>query len=190
MFRSFASQTFLRHGFLVLLLGLTWLLLARAQATPITVNFYQSGFTGGGYISGTLTGEDLNNDHIIDASEFAPFYASDIVSFSGNALLPTFSWQGFYFGPQLNLLTMELGMWSEDLGLGPSGVSGSWDYFSLFSPDNPLQGEIEFSNQQELVRLVTRQSAVVTAVPDGGSTCVLLGLALGALSLAHRRRLS
>jgi VPDSG-CTERM motif len=187
MFRPFASETLLRRGFLVLLFVFTWLLLTRADATPITVNFYQSGFTGGGFISGSLTGEDLNGDHIIDANEFQPFYSLDVVSFSGNALLPAFSWQGFYFGPELNLLTMQLGVWSEDLGIGPNGFSGSWEYFSPFSPDNPIQGDIEFSNEREFVQLTTGQRAVVTAVPDGGSTCVMLGLALGALSMVRRR---
>ncbi len=178
----------LRRGFLVLLLSLSCILSPQARAVPITINFYQGGFTGGGYISGSLTGEDLNNDHIIDANEFQPFYSSDVVSFSGNSLLPAFSWHGFFLGPNLDLLTLQLGVWTEDQGGGPLGETGIWDYYSYYPPGNPIQGDIEFFSPLEFIHLTTTQ-AVVVSVPDAGSTGAMLGLALAfcGLMVACRR---
>jgi hypothetical protein len=178
----------LRRGFLVLLLSLSCVLSPQARAVPITINFYQGGFTGGGYMSGSLTGEDLNNDHMIDANEFQPFYSLDVVSFSGNSLLPAFSWHGFYMGPNLDLLTMQLEMWAEDQGVGPIGETGIWDYYSYYPPGSPIQGDVEFFSPLEFVHLTTTQTVAVS-VPDAGSTGAMLGLALAfcGLMVACRR---
>ena len=113
-----------RRRFFLLLLSLSYcILLPHAGAVPITIRFSQSGFTGGGYVSGTLVGEDFNGDHIIDAEEFAAFYSQDSVSFSGNSLLPAFAWHGFFAGPHLDLTTMRLEMWTEDEGSREFGIT-------------------------------------------------------------------
>ena len=173
----------------MLLLILSYcVVLPHAGAVPITIRFFQSGFTGRGHISGTLVGEDLNGDHIIDAEEFAPFYTLDSVSFSGNSLLPAFSWHGFAVGPILDLATMRLQMWTEDLGPGPNGEEGDWEYYSFYPPGDPIQGEILFTTNQG-VPLTTANPTVAT-VPDPGSSAFMLALALGALTGIRRRLFS
>ena len=157
--------------------------LPRAVAIPRTYSFFQSGFTGGGFISGSFLGEDLNKDQKIGPSEI-----SDLdVSFSGNSLLPAFSWQGAMYGPDLDLLTMRLGMWLERGG-GPSDFYGVWEYYSYFAPGDPIQGIIDLDGGEQfgIIELTTAQSAVVR-VPDAGSTAAMLAVAFGGLMMARRR---
>lgn len=186
--RNPLAQSPLRGRFLLLLLSLSCVLLPHAGAVPLTINFYQSGFTGGGSISGTLVGEDLNNDQVIDANEFAPFYSLDVVSFSGNSLLPAFTWHGFYQGPYLDLVTMRLEIWSEDLGAGPPPPNiGIWDYYSFYPSGNPIQGEIEFFDFHQQFVVLTTANDTVVSVPDAGSTGAMFALGLGGLIAARWR---
>jgi hypothetical protein len=104
-----------RRRFFLLLLILSYcVLLPDARAVPITIRFFQSGFTGGGSVSGTLVGEDLNGDGIINGIDGE--FSGGSVSFSGNSILPAFNWHGFAVGPILDLTTMRLQMWTEDVG--------------------------------------------------------------------------
>jgi hypothetical protein len=72
----------------------------RVGAVPLTYSFYQSGFTGGGFISGSFIGEDLDKNQKLGPVEISGLD----VSFSGNSLLPPFSWEGAaMYGPDLDL---------------------------------------------------------------------------------------
>jgi hypothetical protein len=131
-------------------------------------------------------GEDLNGDGIINGI-FGEFSGGS-VSFSGNSILPAFNWHGFAVGPILDLTTMRLQMWTEDVG-GPNGYSGDWEYYSFYPPGNPIQGEIVFTpdSNGEIIILTTANPTVAT-VPDTGSTAFMLALGLAGL-IAVRRRL-
>lgn len=75
-----------------LLLTIIVLLFAQgAYAGPMSFNLYQDGFTGGGFISGSFSGEDLNSDGAIS------FFDAELTAFSadwsGNAFAPATTWE-------------------------------------------------------------------------------------------------
>ena len=95
--RSPISPPALRSRFLLLLLGLSCVLLPQAHAVPITISFYQLGFTGGGYISRTLVGEDLNNNHIIDVNEWTGGVVSPSPELAASSIQLG---DGFFYGSE------------------------------------------------------------------------------------------
>lgn len=79
---------------LLCMVSLTLLLVSETFAVPITYNFSQSGFVGGGTITGSFTGDDVNADGelvflpVLSQFEVSAFMAT----WSGNATVPATSW--------------------------------------------------------------------------------------------------
>ncbi|WP_287688735.1 MULTISPECIES: PEP-CTERM sorting domain-containing protein [unclassified Microcystis] len=58
-------------------------------ASAASFNFFQGGYSEGATVTGMFTGEDLDNDGLIDS--FSGEVTDYMMSFSGNSLVPAFS---------------------------------------------------------------------------------------------------
>ena len=137
------------------------------KAAPISFTIVQSGWTGGGVMQGTFSGEDLNHDnHLILADGEITAYS---VQFSGNSVIPAFT------HPMSALAYFNFTLGSA--GFPPSfplfSDNGSW----FWDGDDQVIGDSGFRGTY----LTTTQTALVTAVPEPAAA----GLSGLALALAY-----
>lgn len=102
------------------------------SAQAATFNFTQGGFEGGGTLSGTFTGEDLNNDGFIGNGVLSDNELSDFsLSFSGNSIITDSATASLS-----NLTTFRYAIGS------PQGFSdsagGGFSAISIFLPGNRI----------------------------------------------------
>lgn len=152
------------------------------QVSPGSYTFSQAGFSGGASVTGSFVGSDLNGDGQLSyftapPNPTLPLEVTDFtLSFSGNALVPAFS---FTF-PELDNLNYQFG---PTLGTSPALInglnegieSGSTDRFYI-SGEGPLVAEGLAAPPG--VCDGTQICGGVLAVPEPGAwTMLLLGLA-------------
>lgn len=161
-----------------------------AQATSYT--FSQTGFTGGGSISGSFTGVDLNNDGILGSSisEISAFS----LSFTGDSQVASFSLglndlSGLVFYIQKGNFIGEDGAASTGEGIG--AYNTNFSYFSGIGQDLNFTGGNggQIGDGEFNVFTTTNSLISVTAVPEPASFAMLLaGLGLMG-AVAVRRKL-
>ncbi|HSD36008.1 MAG TPA: PEP-CTERM sorting domain-containing protein [Rhodocyclaceae bacterium] len=158
-------------------------LAAPAQATLYT--FTQGGFSGGGHISGTFAGEDLDGNGQL--SSFAGEVSAFQVSFSGDSIVGAFS-HGFadLFGIVYDIGSGFIG---DGLGGDIEGIASNYqngvgiEYIIGTGLALPYLGSV---TDQATGALSTTDALVVVEVPEPASLAlVVAGLAL---VLRTRRR--
>jgi hypothetical protein len=164
----------------------TALVASSLSAQADTYLFSQTGFNGGGILTGSFSGADLDLNGILDASygEVSSFS----LSFSGGTFAPAFT---LGYG-DLAGLTYQI---SSGNFLGDNGVNGSgegiaaWDalhsYFSGIGPLAVMGGQIGDASFNPLT--TTTSLISVTAVPEPQSFAMLLA-GLGLMGFMARRR--
>jgi hypothetical protein len=166
----------------------TFLTTAGAQAAQYSL--YQDGFAGGGYISGSFTGADLNGDGRISVSLLGSEISSFSLSYSGGGVLGTQTWDlqdllnSLLSGGGLDYVlgTSTLGSDGfilDDGALAVDNSAGSVYYASIFSTGT--QGLISNIN----IGVDQTGNALQVSVPEPGSLALLC---LGGLGLAWGRR--
>jgi len=150
--------------------------------------FSQTGFGGGGSLTGAFAGTDLNNNGQL--SSFDGEISGYSMSFSGDTVVPDFS----HVFSDLAGLVYDLGsgFLGDGTTLAVEGVASNWPspvagflYVSGRGPigaDGGYVQDIATGAQSRSGNLV-----VVTQVPEPG-TLALLGLGLGLAGLAAARR--
>ena len=167
--------------FLVSTLYLAFLLSLPAGAKVYT--FSQSGFDGGGIITGTFTGTDLDANGQL--SSFAGEITDFFVSFSGDALVSAFT----HTVADLFALVFDLGadpLLGNSAGVDPEGIvsdDGQFLYSTGLGPNGFTGGFVE--NVVTGVNSVTANDVVVVPAPG-----VLWLMGVGLLGLAASRRAS
>ncbi|WP_013322076.1 PEP-CTERM sorting domain-containing protein [Gloeothece verrucosa] len=73
-------------GYLIITTLVGAITLCGQKANALTFNFTQQGWTQGGILSGSFSGEDLNNDNLIEKTEVTDFS----FAWSGNSSVPSF----------------------------------------------------------------------------------------------------
>lgn len=154
------------------LVGLLALSCEIALADPITFRLVQTGWTGGGQVTGTFTGEDLNADGVLALDQPGEM-RHYVVHLSSNALIPDFTH------------TME-GLKFFRYTLGTSGFPPS---FPLFSDD----GSFFYDADDKIIRrsgfgalfIQTTEAASVAPVPEPSA---LILVSSGLAALMYRRR--
>lgn len=157
-----------------LFLALTGSLLAAmpADAIPIAYSISQSGWSGGGSVMGSFSGEDLNNDGYIDlASGEVSAYE---ISFSGNAFVPTFT----HTLADLEFFTYTVG----SSGFRPSFPLFSYGSGYFYDADDHLIGLPDLS-----VTTSATEDAKVKEIPEP-ATISIIAVGLVALTAVPRRR--
>ncbi len=171
--------------------GLVWMSMSGlAQAAQFSL--YQDGFAGGGYISGSFTGADLNGDGRISVSALGSEVSSFDLAYSGGALIGAQTWtlqdlldslvSGGGLDYVLDVATLGSdGFMLDDGSLALANGSGVVYYASALSVGAPgLLSQITAG-----VELTG--NALQVSIPEPG-TLALLGL--GGFGLAWRRRQS
>ena len=156
-----------------------------AHATVYT--FSQGGYSGGGSISGTFTGSDLDADGQINSrrGEVTAFS----FSFSGDSIVGPFS-HGL---GDLSTLVYDVGSGAiGDVAIGAfaPGIASNWfgsvgvDFASGLGPTGSAGGRVIDIASSDTSS--TLQSVSVTAVPEPGTTA-LFALGLAGLGWVRRR---
>ena len=168
---------------------LAWMGIAGvSQAAQFSL--YQDGFSGGGYISGSFTGADLNGDGRISVSALGSEVSSFDLSYSGGALIGAQTWTlqdlldslvaGGGLDYVLGVATLGSdGFMLDDGSLALGNADGAVYYASVMNVGAPgLLSQITMGVDQT-------GNALQASVPEPG-TLALLGL--GSFGLAWRRR--
>jgi hypothetical protein len=148
--------------------------------------FSQTGFSGGGSLTGTFTGTDLDGNGQLSA--FAGEISGYSMSFSGDSLIPDFS----HTFADLSGLVYDLG--SGFIGDGDTidveGIASNWfgvagfDYATGLGPTGGFGGRvIDIATGAESS---TPNLVVVAQVPEPGTLAVLV-LGLAGLAASRRR---
>jgi hypothetical protein len=145
-----------------------------ASADPITFRLSQGGWTGGGQISGTFTGNDLDRDGTLALDQPGEILEYE-VHLSGNELIPAFT----HALNDLKFFRYRLG----SAGFPPSFPLFSDDGGLFYDADDKVIGGSGFRPPF----ITTTEAAAVVPVPEL-STVILLSSGLGALLLCRRRR--
>lgn len=145
-------------------LGAGLCLSSTSQAAPM-FTFTQTGFSGGGTVTGTFSGSDFDNNGFL--SSFAGEITDYSMSFSGDSIVADFS-HGLsdFYG-----LIYELGSGfiGDGLGGGIEGVASNWggiagyDYASGMGPTGGFGGRV--INTATGATSATQSLVVVQAVP-------------------------
>ena len=165
----------------LILLTLSLAALIGAPAQAVTLNFAQNGFNGGGTISGTFTGADLDSNGQL--SSFAGEITAYSATFSGNAFVPAFT----HTFADLIGLVFDLGQDSL-LGNGTSGdlegvssLNAQFQYGTGVGPTGEPGGFVE--NVLTGVNSATSNAAFIVPEP---AVIWLMTMALFGLAIARR----
>lgn len=174
------------------LLVATALSLGSLSAQAASYTFSQTGFSGGGSISGSFTGDDLNNDGVLGSSisEISAFS----LNFSGDSQIVNFSLgrndlSGLVFYLNSGNFIGEDG--AAGVGEGIGAYNTNFSYFSGIGQElNSTGGNGGQAGDGLFAALTTTSSLIsVTAVPEPASFAMLLaGLGLMG-AVAVRRKL-
>lgn len=143
-------------------------------ASPITYSITQTGWSGGGEVSGIFSGEDLNHDGYLSLvdGEVSGYH----ITFSGNASVPTFSH---------SLVDLEFFRYT----LGSSGFRPSFPLYSLGSGYYYDADDYSIGTPTMLGATITSQNAQVSAIPEPSMLAVLSIGSLGLGFILRRRSL-
>ncbi|MDH5301249.1 MAG: hypothetical protein OEW58_07810 [Gammaproteobacteria bacterium] len=143
-------------------------------ANPTTYSILQSGWSGGGNISGFFSGEDLNSDGYIDLAggEVGAYE----ISFTGDIFVPDFT----HTLADLDFFTYTVG----SSGFRPSFPLYSFDSSYFYDADDHLIGLPDLS-----VTTFTTQDASVKAVPAPTTVSIMAAGFFALASVSRRRRL-
>lgn len=165
----------------LLALALGWALAgAPAQATSYT--FSQVGYAGGGVITGSFTGSDIDLDGQI--SSFAGEVSAFSLSFSGDSFVPAFShgmadFTGLVYDVGSGFIGDGAGGFTEGMASNWLGVVG-YDFASGLGPTGVFGGRVI----DLATGAVSSTPELIAVVPEPGSTALF---ALGIAVLAARR---
>ena len=145
-----------------------------ATADPVTYRLSQSGWTGGGTITGAFSGEDINKDGVLNFSDGE--IAAYAVELSGNSVISP-------FGHRLADLRFF------EYHLGSSGFPPSFPLFSdngsfFYDADDKIIGRSGFAAPF----ITTEEPAFVTAISTTPEPSALLMLGPAAVVVMRRRR--
>ncbi len=162
------------------------LLMVAALSLPahaVTYNFVQTGFAGGGVLSGSFTANDLDHDGWIYGLEVSAFS----MSFSGNAEFAAFSHTKANFnGIGYKVGDTVIGGHEESYLQTSSSKNGRFINYDAFGwPEFTIPGRLTEDPAGKV--LTSSQLIQVTAVPEPGGWALLLG-GLGAVGRVVRRR--
>jgi hypothetical protein len=167
----------------LILLTLSLAALISAPAAAVTLKFSQNGFNGGGTISGTFTGADLDANGQL--SSFAGEITAYSATFSGNSFVPAFT----HTFADLIGLVFDLGQ-DALLGNGTGGdvegvssLNAQFQYSSGVGPTGVVGGFVE--NVVTGINSATSNAAFVVPEP-----AVIWLMTMGLFGVALTRRTS
>lgn len=142
------------------------ILFSGQKANAVTFNFTQDGWTEGGTLTGSFSGEDGNGDGVIEETEVTDYS----ISWSGNSLVPSFK-QGLS-----NLYTWQFSLVDQRLINGFSSQATTfWSY-----DDKVNEGIIGIGAFAGTIADTTLEPPVFSVVPEpltilGTGTALLFG---------------
>ncbi|MFZ2971937.1 MAG: PEP-CTERM sorting domain-containing protein [Ferribacterium limneticum] len=164
------------------------LCIASSAASAADYSFFQSGFSGGGVISGSFSGVDKDGDGLL--SSFSNEILDFTLTFSGDSIVGGFTHTyADMYGLVYTLGSPVLGnaLLTEMEGIAsnwPSATSG-FEYATGFGPTNGLGG---YAKEIATGLISSTEHAVnVSAVPEPEAYSMLLA-GLGFVGLIARRR--
>jgi hypothetical protein len=161
----------------------TTLCFAAFSARAATYTFQQSGFTGGGTLSGSFTANDSDGDGWIYGFEVSAF----TMSFSGNALIAAFTHTKPYFqGMGFKLGETVIGGHDESYLQTRRTQGGRTIAYDAFGwPEFSIAGRI--TEEISGTVITTDQMIQVSAVPEPGAWALMLAGGAAVVGVARRR---
>ena len=151
-------------------------------ASAASFNFFQGGYSEGATVTGMFTGEDLDNDGVINS--FTGEVTDYMMSFSGNSLVPAFSHGLPNFFGLIYKLGSDIGNFFDSDGIASKdvatfyGASGGTIVYPVYpSPQIPGGKVGTFAGALD----TTNEFVTVNTVPEPSTVLGLGLLGLGAL---------